>query len=271
VTEHPDILLAEYVDGTLDPAARAEVESHLAGCSRCREELALAGEARRALAGLDEVPAPEGLTFAVRRRAQGQGPSRTGRWVAATAAAAVLIAGVVVAIGQLGVEERGTAGGDLRRGEQEQAPAAEGGGATQPKAAESGAQALDRTSLPTYTETDRDYDQQDLVTLGRRYRNGARAAIEAGLPPTATGFFGNFDLAAFTGPVRQAIECSIREVPPEQLLVPFSIEAASFNGRPAYVTAFLQGPTPDLPYDRVVIWVVDRETCGLASLATQRL
>jgi len=32
-----DILLAEYVDGALDAAARAAVESHLAGCPACAE------------------------------------------------------------------------------------------------------------------------------------------------------------------------------------------------------------------------------------------
>jgi hypothetical protein len=32
-----DILLCEYVDGTLDAAARAAVESHLAGCPACAE------------------------------------------------------------------------------------------------------------------------------------------------------------------------------------------------------------------------------------------
>jgi hypothetical protein len=63
----------------------------------------------------------------------------------------------------------------------------------------------------------------------------------------------------------------IAEVPPEQLVVPIGIEEARFDGRPAYVAAFLQGPAPDERYDRVVIWVVARESCSLLSLATQRL
>jgi hypothetical protein len=270
VTEHPEILLAEYADGTLDPRARAEVESHLAGCPRCREELALAAEARRSLAELDDVPAPEGLTFAVRRRARRPASSRAGRWVAATAAAAVLVTGTVVVVGQLQNGDREEAGGDQSAGQQEQAPMT-GEGAAEPQAAGSEVRTLDRAAIPTYRESDRNYDQGDLVDLGRRYGDRAQAMVDAGLPPTATEFFADFDPAAFTPPVQEAIECSIREVPPEQLLVPFSIEAASFNGSPAYVTAFLQGPTPDLPYDRVVIWVVDRESCTLASLATQLL
>jgi len=32
-----DILLCEYVDGTLDAATRAAVELHLAGCPSCAE------------------------------------------------------------------------------------------------------------------------------------------------------------------------------------------------------------------------------------------
>ncbi|MGH2678385.1 MAG: anti-sigma factor family protein, partial [Actinomycetota bacterium] len=69
MNEHPEILLAEYADGTLTPQAEAEVEAHLAECATCREELALATEARAALGSLPEVPAPEGLTLNVRRRA----------------------------------------------------------------------------------------------------------------------------------------------------------------------------------------------------------
>jgi anti-sigma factor RsiW len=273
VNEHPEILLAEYVDGTLSPDARAEMEAHLAGCARCREELALAEEARGALGRLSDVPPPEGLTFLVRRRAgRGLAP-RTARWVAAGAAAAVLVGGGIVAVSTV------LGGGDDQAAPGE-APAEAGGGveapdlergADQEDAVPQGALAAGQSIVPLFDESDRDYDQDDLVALGRRVRNRARATIQAGLAPTATEFFQDFDTSAFTPRVRQAVDCSLREVPPEQLLVPFSIEAASFQGEPAYVAAFLQGPAPDLPYDRVVIWVVARDTCSLRSLATQRL
>jgi anti-sigma factor RsiW len=39
-------LLPEYLNDRLAPARRAEVESHLAGCEACREELALLGDLR---------------------------------------------------------------------------------------------------------------------------------------------------------------------------------------------------------------------------------
>lgn len=273
MNEHPEILLAEYVDGTLSSDARAEIEAHLAGCDRCREELALAEEARGALGRLRDVPPPEGLTFLVRRRAgRGLAP-RTARWVAAGAAAAVLVGGGMVAVSTV-------LGGDDDQAALEEAPAEAGGGvgaptlerdAAEEDAASQGALAAGQRIVPIYAESNLDYDQDDLVALGRRVRDRARATIQGGLAPTATEFFQDFDTSAFTPRVRQAVDCSLRDVPPEQLLVPFSIEAASFQGEPAYVAAFLQGPAPDLPYDRVVIWVVARDTCSLRSLATQRL
>jgi hypothetical protein len=62
-----------------------------------------------------------------------------------------------------------------------------------------------------------------------------------------------------------------REVPPEELVVPFVIEAARYEGDMAYVAAFLQGPDPGAPYDRILLWVVDRESCALRTFASQRL
>ncbi|HWI62443.1 MAG TPA: zf-HC2 domain-containing protein [Symbiobacteriaceae bacterium] len=40
-----ELLLAEYVEGTLAPGARARVEQHLAACERCRADVALASAA----------------------------------------------------------------------------------------------------------------------------------------------------------------------------------------------------------------------------------
>jgi hypothetical protein len=269
VNDHPDILLAEYVDGTLPGEDRAAVEAHLLGCDRCREEVSLAEEARATLVALPEEPAPEGLTFAVRSRARRTMSPRTVRWVGAAAVAAVLVGGgiVVYRVAQ-GPEGRAISrpgGGELERAPgddlQEAAPTQE--------AAESALAA--GPTVPTYTESDRDYTGPELVALGRDVRDRARRAVAEGLPPEATTFYETFHAEAFTPPVRRAIECSLRQVPPEQLLVPFSIEAASFQGEPAYVAAFLQGPAPDQPYDRVVLWVVTRDSCSLRSLASQQL
>jgi Putative zinc-finger len=269
VSDHPDVLLAEYVDGTLPPEARAEVDAHLLTCDRCRREVDLAGEARGVLVALPEVPAPEGLPLAVRRRAGRRAAPRTARLIAAVAAAAVLVAGGIVILNSLQTaEEPAAEGGAAGRGLEELDQSAEEPAA--PEAA-AGDATLARTALPTYTESGRDYARSDLVQLGRRVRDEARVALQRGVAPTATRFYAGFEPEAFTTRVTEAIECSLREVPPDQLLVPFSIEAASFEGEPAYVAAFLQGPAPDRPYDRVVLWVVARDSCSFRTLAAQRL
>jgi len=57
--KHPsEEQLADYVDGALDLADRAAVESHLAFCQTCRSDVEAAGAARTALVGMPSVPAP---------------------------------------------------------------------------------------------------------------------------------------------------------------------------------------------------------------------
>ncbi len=54
--KHPEIhTLDEYLDGDLEPRARAAFEAHLEFCADCREELALA---RRVSDGLHSLPLP---------------------------------------------------------------------------------------------------------------------------------------------------------------------------------------------------------------------
>lgn len=264
-TDHPDELLAEYVDGTLGPEARGRVEAHLAGCVRCRDEVAMAREGREALAALPELPAPAGLDLAVRRR---RSPRRW-RVLAPVAAAAVLVAGAIVVLGQLGgPEPAGIEGGG---GGGAQAPAAS---AQSPGAA--GSETSDRTALaraqlPRYSESNTDYRPSDLAALARGLRDDARESVEGGLAPTAAEYYRDFDPSALPARLGDIYRCVVSDVPPEQLIVPLTIEAASFEGEPAYLASFLQGPAPDQPYDRIVIWVVGRQDCTLRSLASQRL
>lgn len=56
---HPEDLLAAYVDGTASLSERAQVEAHLTFCALCREEIELARRARQALVALDDVEPPE--------------------------------------------------------------------------------------------------------------------------------------------------------------------------------------------------------------------
>lgn len=87
-----------YVDGALDGATRAEVESHLAECPTCREQAEAERALRERLHGLPEPePRPE-LEVEVRRTLR-RGPPRRWRWALPLAAS----------LAALGLWGRGTA------------------------------------------------------------------------------------------------------------------------------------------------------------------
>jgi anti-sigma factor RsiW len=275
MNDHPVELLAGYAEGSLGADERARVEAHLPTCETCQEELDLAAEALTALSSLPELDPPKGMPFRVRRKASGT-PSRAWRFVGAAAAAAVLVGGGVFVFTNLDTaSEQGAAEGGAEPASSPlpQTGAAGGGGGEKQAGAEAADARLAATPpvLPIYVESRRSYESADLAPLARRLRDDANGAIRSGLAPTATSFFADFDPSAYTPDVRKAVRCVLADVPPQQLIVPFRIEAASFEGAPAYVAAFLQGPTPDDPYDRLVMWVAHRETCGLMSLASQVL
>jgi hypothetical protein len=269
VTEHPEELLAEYAEGGLGPEDRARVDSHLAGCERCREELELAKRAMAALAATPEVAPPSGLELAVRRRSRG--PSRV-VWIgagAAAAAAGVIVAAIAV-LGPQGGGDRaaqpGVQGAGGAPAERQAAPETQEGGSFV------GALSGDAPSL-FVQPTDRDYTATSLARLGQRLRDSARTALEQrhALADTAQQFFADFKLEELPQRTRAAVNCVFDEVPPEQLLVPYAIQEAEFEGEPAFVAAFLQGPSHDTPYDRLLMWVVDRETCALRYYAAHQL
>ncbi len=283
MNEHPDPLLADLAEGNLDEALRPALDEHLASCERCREELRLAEGAIQALRGLPEVPEPAGIPLAIRRETRGA-PRRSWRAVGIAAVAAGLIGVGAVVVSS--IDDVDDTGGTASQAEPRPAEAgggagggaedAEGGGSTAPELAGEapaveGLSGRSTTLTPLLADTDRAYDAGDLSPIGRRFRDQARRLLEEGLAPTATAFYEEFRVEDLDPRTRQAYRCVIAEVPPEQLVVPFSIESATFDGQPAYVAAFLQGPTPGERYDRVVIWVVDRDACSLLSLATQRL
>jgi hypothetical protein len=107
--------------------------------------------------------------------------------------------------------------------------------------------------------------------LGRRLRDRASTTLATRSDNTSEEFYAGFELKSLSPELRRTVNCVFREVPPEQLLVPYSIQEASFQGVPAYVAAFLQGPSPDTPFDRVLIWVVDLKTCSLRYYAAHQL
>ncbi|HEX3298861.1 MAG TPA: zf-HC2 domain-containing protein [Actinomycetota bacterium] len=54
-------LLADYVDGTLDPPTRAELDAHLRTCATCRDAVALSRAGVRAAQALGQPATPEGI------------------------------------------------------------------------------------------------------------------------------------------------------------------------------------------------------------------
>jgi len=111
--------LSALLDGALDPAARREVEAHLAGCAACRAERGRLSGALRALGRLPAAPAPSPWFEArlAARLAAEPGPGwrdRLASWrpwprgwrlaVPAAGLTAVALAGVLMVRHQRGLE-----------------------------------------------------------------------------------------------------------------------------------------------------------------------
>lgn len=249
---HPEELLAGFVDGTLSPQERAVVDTHLATCARCSGEVALAAHTRSALASLEEVPAPMGIAAAALREAAGERALRRSaqapRWyrfagVAAAAAAALLVATLVL-------------------------PRIGGGGSTSttegngPVASLPGAFATSRVAVPLEVQ----YTNYDNTSLG------ALAASFA--PSAASGASVNSPAAApLQGPqqlAQKALACITRSAPKEQGQLTRLIQA-KFEGTPAFIAAFLEGPGANQPPDSVTIWVFSTKSCAIISSSFARL
>lgn len=262
--EHPDELLAALVDGELTDAERAQAEAHLATCETCREEVDLARRARTAVASLEDVPVPLGVTGPVLQAARKERPRlvRLARPVAWAAAAAVV--GVGAWVGLRAASDGGDEEGEL------------------PSAAEAPAeaQATLEAALP-FEIQDVNYTDTSLQELA------GRLAAESGAP-AEEAFGGEAEeeaqdrAATEASPVAplptpreevrvEAFECLQQgaELGPDAQVV--KIIAASFKGTPAYIGAFLEGPGAGEPPDRLVIWVVSRDDCALLSFVRQLL
>jgi hypothetical protein len=267
--QHPEELLAEFVDGTLGPEDRALVESHLSTCGSCREEVALAGPAREALSGLPDLDVPAGTTWPVVQRARQRKrwlPALSPRvaWATAGAAAVLIVASVLIG-GQI-IPTSQEAGG----------PAAEREIAGPEEAAEDAAMAPNAQgkalAYPTFRRTDRDYEGPALASLAEELAGQAKLALEQGFPePPAAYYTRTSALLTLSARTRRALSCVVKAVSPDRSLAPFTVVAARFQGEPAYVGAFLQADRPDQPYAELVLYVVSRDGCALRSFARQQL
>jgi hypothetical protein len=254
---HPEELLAGYVDGTLEDRERAVVDAHVHECAVCREEVELAREAMTALASLEEVPVPFGVTGPVlaeagkrfeRRRAVVWGRIQ---WVAGAAAAAALV--LVVAInldGGTSRDEAGTVAADA-------AVTGATGGLEAPEGAP-GPPGLERQPGVNYD----DAGVRSLASdeAAKRQADGVTAA-EAGA---------GLEFAA-PGP---AIEClRAAEAPVDQPGTDELVRLieAEYQGTQAYLAVFLESPGAGQPPDRIVVWVISKDDCQFLTALQQNL
>lgn len=255
---HPEELLAGYVDGTLSAAERAAAEAHIASCARCRREVALATSARSALGSLTEVPAPSGVADRALQEAAGS-PQRqavgTPRWyriagVAAAAAAALLV--VAVALPHIGTSPSSTSDA---RGAVSKAVA---GGALPPTAQAS----------PAAIEIQQtNYDNASLSDLSASF---ARQDAALSTPPTAGAAESTAVISGTPAQTAKALACLVKSAPSEAGQ-PTRLISARFQGTPAYLEVFLEGPGADQPPDSVVVWVFATKDCTILSFSQARL
>src|SRR5450759_3175760 len=95
---HPnEIALNDYVDAALDPAERADVERHLAGCIECRQLVEDLREVRRQTAALQPMEPPSRVWTQIDRALRQNRPSPCPIWQW-LAAAAMLVIGTAVGV-----------------------------------------------------------------------------------------------------------------------------------------------------------------------------
>ena len=256
---HPDELLAEYVDETLSSPQHDEVARHVAECRRCRDEVALAGASRAALIALPQVVTPTGIGDAAiaeaERSTSAREPSvrplrrRRGadaypvwyRWagVAATAAA-VLLASVVV-LPRLG---------DGQQGSTVTADGAERASAPSPA-----------TALEIQ---DANYDTAAVQAIALSYRASADVDPGAEAPEMAATNAASAVAGASSTlePERtdEALSCILTAYPAAPG-VPVRLIQARYGGTHAYLGVFLSGPGAGQASDTVTIVVAAKDGC----------
>lgn len=241
---HPDAHLAEYVDGTLPAPRRAEVEAHVAGCARCREEIALATAGREALRAAADVPVPAGI--ADRAIAAAGAPADLDaararrsptRWLGAAAAVAAVVALVAVAAPKLGSSPSSVT------------------------AAGAGAEQATDTSFEAATGvevTQADVRSDDLAGLaatvggvkGPDAASGGSAAVVPALDAA------RMDAAAL--PKATACLTSAFADNPGTLI---RVVEAGYEGTPAYLGFYAVGPGAGLPATRIQLLVASVDGC----------
>jgi len=278
--EHPEELLAGYVDDSASPEERRAVEAHLADCSQCRDEVVLATSARAALMALPELEAPglaaqglaglrEGATdraiapagvgaddeLSARREAK-RGDARGLRqwrisWAALAGAAAVL---AILAVVPLVLNRDGDTGFDAAGGARTEAqptPAAE-------------------AAYPPVFDLGSNYDQASMRELARRLGNQARVAPgkEATAPGAESPLFGGASARLADVPATDAVRCVLQGTGLPSDTIPVYLESATYRGTPAFVAAV---KTEGSARAHLRVYTVSQQGCTFLFLADQPL
>jgi hypothetical protein len=251
---HPEELLAGYVDGTLSPKERRAVDSHVADCSRCSREISLAAGARSALRSLMEVPAPPGIATRALEEAGGarrSAASGTPRWYRIGGAAAAVAAGLLVltlVLPNIGQSE--SPGGEAAR--------------VKDQGAAGDARESTSTLLAAIEIQQVNYDDASLTALISWYQSDASSggALSAAAPTSQ-----DFGTQAQTD---RALACVAQSAPdPSGELQ--NLIRARFQGTPAYLAVFLEGPGAGQPADTATAWVFATKDCRILSFSSAQL
>ena len=251
---HPIELLADEVDGTLEPGDREALTDHLRSCASCRDDVRVAASARQALMSVPPVDPPDiAAGFPPERiaalRASAPAAPVTGTrspWsrVVPTLAAAAIVGAVALVL---------------------------------PRVVRS-PDAVDRASAPA-SETvvdgsrslqidDTDYDAAALDRLATTLAAtlavdpgsaSAPSAVEAATEPGATAHDQGFDGAA-----RQATECLQRAFPQASREI-VQVRRTTYQGEPAYLGIVIDGAESAV---RVTIRVAAVGSCSRLALTS---
>jgi len=269
---HPGPLLTDYVDGTLGPEPRAEVESHLQGCATCREEVRLARAGKRAAAAVPSPAVPPDLAEQAideaRRVARERSPEvaaissaerrrpNAPRWLAAATAAAAVIIAVALIGPKLGQSQGSVA---------EQAAGAAGGARALPS--------------PTAVEIQR-----------QNYTFGGLSTTTQALRSTYASFAADAEAGAVTAPAS-----TLTNAPPTDHTSKFSIDRlapatncltrafvhtegqlvrvilARYEGQPAYFGVYLVSPGAGLAPNELRLDVASVQGCTILAESSAKI
>ena len=281
---HPTEHFTDYLDGTLAPSRRAEIDAHLATCDACRGEIDRARSAKSALAGLPDLEVPLGIDARVAertKRASSGGASaapkagfrKTYRVIAGLAAAALI---GVFAITML------RSGGPASMTASDSLEAESGAGApnalipASPNPKDNNITGLELQELAEREVAVAKGPQRDAIateeTVGAEGNGDQNANAPAAAPSPADDLRGAAEVAPWKESRNLASDPKVQRC----LRKAGAYESggtlkrafeARLAGIPAFFGVFETGEEPGDPVDRIVIWVAGKQACDVIGFA----